>query len=214
MMRLIFARLTRPLRWRSPRATARLLAAFARAERSSYFDMIAAANATTSTERRAHYLAHAIDEQRHAKLFRQRALELDPTLAFVPQTFHADFERLYERLGEAQLMAFVHLGEQRGRAQMMLYRAELGALTNSAREDVKTMRIFEAVLSDEERHEAYSLTLLQQLGGSLRKARAWELWRGWLRAGSHISSALFVITMSLLYILLLPLALLERFRRS
>jgi len=213
-MRLFFARLTRPLRWRNPRATARLLAAFARAERSSYFDMMAAANATPSVSRRAQYLAHALDENRHATMFRRRALELDPALAHAPLHFHADFEHLLERLGEAQFMAFVHLGEKRGCAQIRVYRDELRKLSGTRREDEKTMAIFEAVIADETRHESYSLAFASELGGSLNRARAWEAWRGWMRVGSRLSSAIFVLSMSVLYLALLPLALLERGRRS
>lgn len=214
MMRLFFAHLTRPLRWRNPRATARLLSAFARAERSSYFDMMAAANATTSGSRCAQYLAHALDENRHAVMFRRRALELDPSLAHEPLRFHADFEHLFERLGEAQLMAFVHLGEKRGCAQMRLYRDELRARSGSRREDEKTMAIFDAVIADETRHVSYSLALASELGASFERARAWEAWRGWMRTGSRLSSAIFVLSMSVLYLALFPLALLERARRS
>lgn len=214
MVRVQLARLTRPLRWRSPRVTARMLAAFARAERSSYLDMMAAANATSSSTRRVEYLRHAIDEQRHARMFRQRALELDPDLAFAPQLFHADCEQLFERLGEAQLLAFVHVGERRGRAQMALYRAELSALANGPRGDLKTLSLFEAILRDEERHERYSLDLSRELGGSLSKARGWELWRSFRRAGSSMSSLLFFVSMAALYVALLPLAVWERTRRS
>ncbi len=57
-MRLFFASLLRPFRWRNPKATARMLMAFARAERSSYFDMMEAANTTSELSRRAQYLRH------------------------------------------------------------------------------------------------------------------------------------------------------------
>lgn len=49
---LLLARLMRPLRWRSPPSTSRMLLAFARAERSSFYDMREAANATAELPRK------------------------------------------------------------------------------------------------------------------------------------------------------------------
>lgn len=212
MFRLMLARLMRPLRWRNPRSTARMLLAFARAERSSFYDMMEAANATADVARKAQYLAHAVDERRHAQMFTLRALELDPSRASDPALFHADFEHLFTRLGEARFMAFVHVGEQRGRAQMALFRDELQHLEGTARADGKTKALLDAVMKDEAQHEAYSLALSHTLGGSLVRARAWELRRGWLRAGAAVTGLVFTAVMSVVYVLLFPLAVLERAR--
>lgn len=214
MARLFLARLMRPLRWRSARSTSRMLLAFARAERSSFYDMMEAANATADVPRKAQYVAHAVDEARHAKMFTLRALELDPSRATDPALFHSDFEHLFTRLGEARFMAFVHLGERRGRAQMQLFRDELQALEGTPRADSKTRALLDAVMRDELQHESYSLALTKTLGGSLARARAWELKRGWLRAGAAVSGLVFTLLMSALYLLLFPLALLERSRRA
>ena len=211
-MRLLLARLMRPLRWRSPRSTSRMLLAFARAERSSFYDMMEAANATADLPRKAQYLAHAVDEARHAKMFTLRALELDPSRVTDPALFQSDFEHLFTRLGEARFMAFVHLGERRGRAQMQLFRDELHALEGSQRADSKTKALLDAVMKDETQHESYSLALSTSLGGSLVGARAWELRRGWLRAGAAVTGLLFTVLMSALYLLLFPLALIEKAR--
>ena len=213
MVRLFFARLMRPLRWRSAKSTSRMLLAFARAERSSFYDMMEAANSTADLPRKAQYIAHAVDEARHAKMFTLRGLELDPSRAADPSLFHSDFEHLFTRLGEARFMAFVHLGERRGRAQMKLYRDELQALEGSPRADPKTRALLDAVMKDETRHESYSLALTRTLGGSLAGARAWELKRGWLRAGAAVTGLVFTVVTSLLYLLLFPLALLEKARR-
>ncbi len=210
---LLLARLMRPLRWRSPGSTSRMLLAFARAERSSFYDMMEAANATVDLPRKAQYLAHAVDEARHAKMFTLRALELDPSRAADPALFHSDFEHLFSRLGEARFMAFVHLGERRGRAQMQLFRDELQQLEGSPRADPKTKALLDAVMKDETQHESYSLALSTTLGGSLAGARAWELRRGWLRAGAAVTGFLFTVSMSLLYLLLFPLALIEKNRK-
>lgn len=213
MARLLLARLMRPLRWRSPASTSRMLLAFARAERSSFYDMMEAANATADLPRKAQYLAHAVDEARHAKMFTLRALELDPARATDPALFQSDFEHLFTRLGEARFMAFVHLGERRGRAQMQLFRDELQQLEGSKRADPKTKALLDAVLKDETQHERYSLALSTTLGGSLAGARAWELKRGWLRAGAAVTGFIFTVLMSVLYLLLFPLALIEKSRR-
>lgn len=209
---LILARLMRPLRWRSAKSTSRMLLAFARAERSSFYDMMEAANATADLPRKAQYVAHAVDEARHAKMFTLRALELDPSRATDPTLFHSDFEHLFTQLGEARFMAFVHLGERRGRAQMQLFRDELQGLEGSPRADPKTKALLDAVMKDETQHERYSLALTQTLGGSLMGARAWELRRGWLRAGAAVSGLVFTVLMSALYLLLFPLALVEKAR--
>ena len=212
MPRLLLAQLMRPMRWRSPRATSRMLLAFARAERSSFYDMMEAANATTDLPRKAQYVAHAVDEARHAKMFTLRALELDPSRASDPSLFHSDFEHLFTRLGEARFMAFVHLGERRGRAQMQLFRDELTSLEGTKRADPKTRALLDAVMRDEVQHETYSLALSRTLGGSLVGARAWELRRGWLRAGAAVTGVVFTVLTSVLYLLLFPLALIEKAR--
>ena len=86
---------------------------------------------------------------RHAKMFTLRALELDPSRATDPTLFQSDFEHLFSRLGEARFMAFVYLGERRGRAQMQLFREELHALADSDRADPKTGALLDAVMKDE-----------------------------------------------------------------
>jgi rubrerythrin len=209
-MRLVLARLMRPLRWRNPRATARMLLAFAKAERSSFYDMMEAANASADGKRKAQYLAHAVDEQRHAKMFTLRALELDPSRAGDASLYQVDFEHLFLRLGEAKFISFVHLGEKRGRAQMQLFRDELQALEGTARADTKTRALLDAVMRDETQHEAYSLELSRELGGSLIGARAWELRRGWVRAGAAVTGQLYTVLMSVLYLALFPLALITK----
>jgi hypothetical protein len=65
-------------------------------------------------------------------------------------------------------------------------------------------------MKDEARHEAYSLELVRALGGSLARAQGWELKRRWLRAGAVLSGGLFHLLTSLLYLLLAPVAVLEK----
>lgn len=207
---LLFARLLRPFRWRDPQATARMLMDFARAERSSFFDMMEAANASADPARKAQYVAHAVDEQRHARMFSLRALELDPSLSAAAELGSTDFEHLFTHLGEARFIAFVHVGERRARAQMELFRQELASLENTPRADAKTRALLEAVMKDETRHEAYSLELANTLGGSLAAAQFWELRRGWLRVGATMSGLVYRALMTALYFALFPLKLFTR----
>lgn len=201
-------RLTRGLRWRTPRETALLLLGFSRAEQSSYLDMMAAANGGADPIRRAQYLRHALDEQRHATMFRLRAFELAPTLKGDPRLVRADFERLFERLGEAGFIAFVHMGERRGRARLTAFRDEL-----AARGDHKTRALLDAILVDEAEHDRYTAELLGALpnGAALsRRVRAWELGRAWRRTGAALSGVVFELLMRLLYLLAAPLAFIEK----
>jgi len=190
-----------------------MLLDFAKAERSSFYDMMEAANASADVTRKAQYVAHAVDEARHAKMFTLRALELDPSRASDASLFHADFEHLFTTLGEARFISFVHLGEHRGRAQMQLFRDELQALEGTPRADTKTKALLDAVMRDEVQHESYSLALSHQLGGSLAGARFWELRRGWLRAGAAVTGLVYTALMSVLYLALFPLALIEKSRK-
>ena len=210
MIRLWLARLSRPLRWRSPHRTARMLLAFAEVERSSFVDMMAAANRTADPHRCAQYLRHATDERRHADAFAARALALDPGLATHPALYRIAFEDLYDRLGEARFLAFVHHGERRGRAQMAMYCAELAALEGTPRADPQTRALFEAIVADEERHERYTGELVAATGASVAGAVAWELWRDWRRMGSALAGGAFAVGMATLYLLLAPIAWLEQ----
>jgi len=192
-----------------------MLMAFARAERSSFFDMMEAANTTSDLKRRAQYLRHAVDENRHAQMFSLRALELDPSLAFDDTLARADFEHLFTRLGEARFLAFVHLGEKRARAQMVMFRDELAGFEGTTRADPKTKALLDAVMADEAEHEAYTkelLSTLSQASNELTGARFWELRRGWLRLGAASSGFVFKVVMWAIYVALAPLALLERWR--
>jgi bacterioferritin (cytochrome b1) len=212
MMRMWLARGTRGLRWGSPERAAQLLLAFARAERSSHYDLRAAANSCKDRARGALYILHASDEARHAQLFQLRALQLAPEGLARSET-RADYEQLFERLGERDFLAFVHMGERRGRRQLSLYRDELAKLG-----DVKTRALLDAILVDELQHERYTWEQLQLLAGkvgaarALRRARLWEAWRSWRRLGRTLALWFFGAGMIALYYALWPLAIIERRR--
>lgn len=196
-MWLLRARLTSWLRWRNAASTARLLLKLARAEHSSYLDLMEAANTVADPLRRAAYLKHATDERRHATIFRARALELDPSAASQPNAFLVDHEHLFSTLGEARFLGVVFLGEQRGRAQLDLYRREL-----EARGDRKTPALLETIVRDEAEHEAYTASWATP--ADKRWAAWWELWRGWRRLGAPLARAMFSASVWLLFGALSP----------
>jgi len=208
-MRRALVRLVTPIVWRVPGHGARKLYGFAGAEQGSRIDLLQAAHRTTSQQRRALYLRHALDEARHAGMFWRRSTDLrvaEGRAPFPPP--RADTEDLFERLGELRFLAFVHRGEQRGRRQFELYARHF-----DRRGDARTRTLFEAILSDEHRHEGYTRELLVELAGSERAARAelrraalWEAWRSWRRAGRALAGAIYTLAMIAIYLVAGPIA--------
>jgi hypothetical protein len=85
------------------------------------------------------------------------------------------------------------------------------------RGDDKTRALFEALIADERRHEAYTWELLIEMAGgeiaaraALRRAAAWEAWRIWRRAGRALAQLIYMALMSVLFVALLPWSLLVR----
>lgn len=207
------ARLLNPIVWRRPGHSARKLHGFALAEHGSMLDLRLAARATPSPERAAAYLRHADDETRHCQMFSKRARQLARAAGLPPPaTVRADSEQLFFSLGELDFLAFVHVGEARAIVQFDTYVAHFEA-TGRERE----ASLFKAILVDERRHADYTRALLFELAPSesdarraLRRVRRWEAWRSWLRAGRVLAEAVYVASMSIVYLLAAPLAVLVR----
>lgn len=207
-MKAILAKLVNPIVWRIPGHGARMLYSFSLAEHGSMLDLKAAARLSPSPDRRAAYLRHLLDETRHARMFAVRSAELrraagKPSLGF-PQ---ADIENLYENLGEVRFLAFVHWGETRGRQQFETHRDWF-----ARRGDHKSRAMFDVIVKDESRHESYTWDLLVELTGSeaaakqeLRKAKLWEAWRIWRRAGRFLAEKAYFVMMLISYLALFPL---------
>ena len=64
--------------WRLPGKTSLKLAGFSHTEQGSGLDMLAATEETTRREMRARYFRHALDELKHAGMFKRRAAALAP----------------------------------------------------------------------------------------------------------------------------------------
>lgn len=196
------AHLVAPLRVRRDPAVAAMLWRFAAAERGSHLTMCWAAARADCPERRALYLRHAVDEARHARMFERRAREL----GYEGDAAEADAEDLFETLGEIGFLAFVTLAERRGRREFEGYRRAL-----AARGDARTAALFDAILADEQRHEAYSGELLARLSGSAGAARRrvvrvalWETWRGIRRANAALGAAMYAALAAILYVVVIP----------
>lgn len=215
-MTALLAKIVNPIVWRIPGHGARKLRGFSLAEHGSMLDLTAASRLTESPEREALYLRHMLDENRHARMFALRANELRagegaPSFGFP----RADFENLFERLGEVRFLAFVHRGERRGRAQFETYKAWF-----ARRGDNKTRAMFDAIVRDELRHETYTRELLVELAGGegparqeLARAALWEAWRAWRRLGRTAAETFYFAVMMILYALLAPFAALAAFLR-
>ncbi|MCA9692543.1 MAG: ferritin-like domain-containing protein, partial [Myxococcales bacterium] len=170
-----------------------------------------------SPERAAAYLRHADDEARHAQMFGKRARKLAGEARRPPALgpVRADSERLFERLGERDFLAFVHVGEERARQQFEAY-VDYFRASGREREEA----LFSAILVDERRHGAYTRALLEELAGdpaevrrALRRVTRWELGRRWLRAGRALAERVYVLATLTVYVLAAPLALLVRVAR-
>ncbi len=200
-------RLTSPIVLRVPGNAARKLHGFARAEAGSMLDLRYAAAASPSPARRALYLRHALDEARHAGLFARAGDDLLARGGRPPVgPPRAEADGLWDRLGELGFVAFVHRGERRGCVRLQAFRDCFAS-------DPRIVAVFDAVLEDERRHEAYTGALLLELAGSpklarraLRRAAAWEAWRTFRRAGRALVEPLWAILSILTFLTLLPLA--------
>ncbi|MFT3767351.1 MAG: ferritin-like domain-containing protein [Minicystis sp.] len=209
----LYAALLAPIAWRIPGHAARMLHGFARAEQGSMIDLVAAANLTTSPARRALYLRHALDESRHASMFAHRSAELQKTRGLPPiGPVLADSEQLFERLGELRFLAFVHLGEARGRVQFAAH-----IRTCKRRGDERSVALLTAIEADEARHEQYTRELLVELSGgerearrAVRRAKLWEAWRLWRRAGRWMAAKVYAALMMIVFVAVAPLSLLVR----
>jgi rubrerythrin len=212
----VLATVTAPIAFATRARTARQLFEFALAEHESMLELRAAAARSPSPERRALYLRHALDEERHATAFSRHSAEIRRALGLPaygqPRT---DCEALYERLGEQSFLAFVHRGEHRGRVQFDAYVAFF-----ARRGDAKLRALFTALIEDERRHESYTRALLVEHAGSDRGAQRvlftmamWEGFRRWRRAGQGLARLVYGAAMLVLYAALLPFAVLLRLLR-
>jgi hypothetical protein len=205
--------------WRNPRRRAQNLLRFAEVEADGGRDLVRAAELTPDPTLRRLFLKHALDEQRHADLFRTRGLDLirslpRETATGVQAAWLTPGERGLDDLqveheGDEALLAFLHLSEKQAARDFANYVAVLGG-------DPPTRAVFEKVLHDETFHMTYTRNQLlrvapERAGARLWTARARRFWKAYLRLAAGLAGLFGAVILTLQYYIVLPLfALLAR----
>jgi len=198
--------------WRDPQRCARKLFAFAETEADGGRDLVRAAELTQDATLRRLFTVHAQDENRHAELFRSRALTLmralpDRSAGFVQLNWVAPGERGLDDLRvhaetDASLLAFLHLSERSAAGHFATY-------VEALKSDPLTRSVFKEVLEDESFHMNYTLAQLNRIAPKGQKAFLWKarlgrLWKGYLRVMSAIAGKMGTVILALQYFILLP----------
>jgi 1,2-phenylacetyl-CoA epoxidase catalytic subunit len=185
---------------------------FAEVEADGGRDLVRAAELTGDPRLRKLYLRHAGDEQRHADIFRTRALELlrahPPGEALPAQSdWLAPGERGLDDVdveggNDGPLLAFLHLSERAAARDFAVYRDAVGG-------DEATRAVFQRILRDEEFHMNYTRAELARVSperqrGLLWKARLSRLWKAYLRLAVGLAGLIGTVVLTLQYFILLP----------
>ena len=198
--------------WRDPERCARKLLTFAETEADGGRDLIRAAELTVDPTLRRLFTIHAVEEERHAQLFRKRGAALLNSLparssASVQLNWISPGERGLDDLrvhaeSDAGLLAFLHLSEKSAAGHFATY-------VDALKDDPLTSSVFKQVLKDETFHMSYTLAQLTRVaperhGLFLWKARLSRLWKAYLRAASAIAGVMGTVILTLQYFILLP----------
>ena len=216
-LRQRWIQLTGIVSWSRDKGRANLMSKFAATERGSAYDMLSAIESTERREMRRKYLEHALDEARHARIFRSRALALGvprAQAALVDVGYLGDHgiiagKTLFERMGEIEFLAFVFDAEARGLEQFNVYLA-------SSRTDQLTKDALTEIAKDEHFHMSYSRAALEKYGANEKdKILRRVVWRrykeAWLRFGNIVGIFVSRIWLLLIYfIIVAPFRLLAR----
>jgi hypothetical protein len=199
--------------WQDPERCARKLFSFAQTEADGGRDLVRAAELTPDPTLRRLFTVHAVDEERHAELFRARGATLlrsleDRTSAPFQLNWVSPGERGLDDLrvhaeSDASLLAFLHLSEKAAAGHFATY-------VDALRDDPLTGCVFKEVLKDETFHMNYTLAQLTRVapkhhGILLWRARLSRLWKAYLRVMSALAGIMGSIILTLQYFLLLPL---------
>jgi hypothetical protein len=208
--------------WADPLRRGHKLLRFAETEADGGRDLARASELTRDPLLRRLYLRHALDERRHAEMFRERAGALLRSLpeggssssSAVEANWLAPGERGLDDLrveaeSDESLLAFLHLSERAAARRFAAYRDVLGI-------DPETRDVFRAILRDEAFHMNYTYAQLRRVaprrhGAKLWLARASRLWKGYLRVAVAIGGAIGAIVLLFQYfVLLAPFSLLAK----
>jgi hypothetical protein len=197
--------------WSDPHRRAHKLLRFAETEADGGRDLARAAELTRDGHLRRLYLRHAMDEQRHADMFRRRGTALLASLprrsAGMQANWLAPGERGLDDLrvdGEAddRLLAFLHLSERAAAGRFALYREMLA-------DDPDTGEVFAGILRDEAFHMNYTRKQLERVSPRRHGVRLWvarlnRLWRAYLRIAAALAGVVGTLILSAQYFLVLP----------
>ncbi len=198
--------------WRDPERCARKLFTFAETEADGGRDLVRAAELTDDPTLRRLFTIHAVEEERHAQLFRARGAAL---LNSLPSRSSTSFQLNWVSPGErglddlrvhaesdAGLLAFLHLSEKSAAGHFATY-------VDALKDDPLTSSVFKQVLKDETFHMNYTLAQLTRVAPRrhslfLWKARLSRLWKAYLRVASAIAGVMGTVILTLQYFILLP----------
>jgi hypothetical protein len=200
--------------WSDRHRRAHKLLRFASTEADGGQDLSRAAELTNDALLRQLYLRHALDEHRHARLFRDRGLALlteCENRKEAPSFFEANWlspgERGLDdlRVGKDPqdgLLAFLHLSEKAAAGRFCIYQEVLVS-------DPKTQSVFKDVLQDEAFHMAYTYKQLARVSPSRHGWRLWQarlvrLWKAYLRLMVAVASVIGTALLLLQYFVFLP----------
>lgn len=198
--------------WQDKQRCARKLLDFAQTEADGGRDLVRAAELTGDPTLRRLFTVHAMDEGRHAELFRARGADLLKSLErrssshfrmnwVSPGERGLDDLRVHDE-SDASLLAFLHLSEKTAAGHFAAY-------VTALEKDAATRAVFKHVLKDESYHMNYTLAQLtrvapQRHNSLLWKARLTRLWKAYLRVMSAIAGVMGAIMLTLQYFILLP----------
>jgi hypothetical protein len=189
----------------------RKLIAFAQVEGDGGRDILRAAEVTPDPLLRRLYLEHAIDELRHADLFRKRGaalVQLRSTRAGALFDMsplpggHGLDDLSVEGEPDHRLLAFLHVAEKAAAGRFAIYRDVVD-------DDPSTRAIFDEILRDEVFHMNYTYTQLARvLPKSYRRqvwlARASRLWKRYLRVAAAVAGVMGAAMLTIVYFVVLP----------
>lgn len=202
--------------WRIPGRGSRKMAGFSHTEAGSGLDMLSAAEETPRRDMRAKYFRHALDELKHARMFKHRALVLagdgkNRTRAmledsnFIREHGINQADSLFSQLGELEFLAFVWIAEQRGAQQFDVY-ADL------MKDDADTREMFAEIADDERFHIAYSRAELDryesagdtaEVKAAVSRVRRRRFLEAWLRFSVVLGDFMSKLWLGILYILVI-----------
>lgn len=201
-------RLTAPWTLSNPHRIARHLLAFSHTEAGSALDMLRAAELVDDPALSRLFLHHALDEDRHARLFREAAHRTDPALRGSEYDLaRARRQDLLERWGLLDFTAFIYLSEREGQRRFEV-------LAEHFSDDTALHALFHRIAQEEKFHVSYSHKLLRrwtdegrgrEVRLALMRVRARKAWETWRNAGRMLGDKVARGCVTLVCLLTLPL---------